>query len=107
MGHNIPTLFENMINQTLLSVPVFALYLPGDASERGELVFGGIDVSHCADAFVDVPLISDELWEVSLDTVTFGGSAVISSAQKALFASGSSFMGSNRCCLDTCQTDWS
>jgi saccharopepsin len=90
--YNIPTPFEAMIDQKLIDEPVFAFYLQEDASEQGELVFGGIDKSHYTGDLVDVPLISETYWEVSLDAMKFGGDAVISSPQKAIIDSGTSLL---------------
>merc|ERR1711988_318492 len=90
--YNIPTPFEAMIDQKLISQPVFAFYLQEDASQQGELVFGGIDHSHYTGELVDVPLISETYWEVSLDAMKFGGSPVISSPQKAIIDSGTSLL---------------
>merc|ERR1719379_2518825 len=89
--YNIPTPFEAMIDQKLIDEPVFAFYLPDDASEHGELVFGGIDNSHYTGELVDVPLISETYWEVSLDAMKFGEKAVGSSA-KAIIDSGTSLL---------------
>merc|ERR1712217_789199 len=53
--YNIPTPFESMIDQKLISEPVFAFYLQADASQQGELAFGGIDKNHYTGDLVDVP----------------------------------------------------
>jgi len=90
--YQIPTPFEAMIDQKLIDEPVFAFYLQQDASATGELVFGGIDKSHYTGTLVDVPLTSESYWEVSLDALSFGGSPVISSAQKAIIDSGTSLL---------------
>merc|ERR1711981_1502167 len=84
--------FKSMIDQKLISEPVFAFYLQEDATQQGELVFGGIDKNHYTGDLVDVPLISESYWEVSLDAMKFGGSAVISSPQKAIIDSGTSLL---------------
>jgi len=90
--YQIPTPFEAMIDQKLIDEPVFAFYLQQDASGTGELVFGGVDKSHYTGTLVDVPLTSETYWEVSLDAMSFGGSPVISSAQKAIIDSGTSLL---------------
>jgi len=90
--YQIPTPFEAMIEQKLIDEPVFAFYLQQDASQQGELLFGGIDKSHYTRELVDVPLTSETYWEVSLDAMTFGGKPVISSAQKAIIDSGTSLL---------------
>jgi len=81
-----------MIEQKLIDEPVFAFYLQQDASQQGELVFGGIDKSHYTGELVDVPLTSETYWQVSLDAMTFGGKPVISSSQKAIIDSGTSLL---------------
>jgi len=90
--YQIPTPFEAMIDQKLIDEPVFAFYLQQDASQQGELLFGGVDKSHYTGEFVDVPLTSETYWEVSLDAMAFGGKPVISSAQKAIIDSGTSLL---------------
>jgi len=90
--YNIPTPFEAMIDQKLIDEPVFAFYLQSDASQQGELVFGGIDHSHYTGELVDVPLTSETYWEVSLDAMKYGDSSVVSSAQKAIIDSGTSLL---------------
>merc|ERR1719440_608920 len=81
-----------MITQKLVDEPVFAFYLQSDASAQGELTFGGIDKSHFTGELVDVPLTSESYWEVSLDSMDFGGSSIVSSAQKAIIDSGTSLL---------------
>merc|ERR1719329_808863 len=90
--YNIPTPFEAMIDQKLIDESVFAFYLQSDASQQGELVFGGIDHSHYTGELVDVPLTSETYWEVSLDAMKYGDSSVVSSAQKAIIDSGTSLL---------------
>jgi hypothetical protein len=89
--YNIPTPFEAMIDHKLIDEPVFSFYLPSDASQEGELVFGGIDKSHYTGELQDVPLTSETYWEVSLDAMSFNGSSVVSK-QKAIIDSGTSLL---------------
>merc|ERR1711904_241436 len=70
----------------------FAFYLQDDASKMGELLFGDIDKSHFTGELVDVPLISETYWEVSLDAMKYGSDAVISSKQNAIVDSGTSLL---------------
>merc|ERR1712217_634 len=90
--YQIPTPFESMIDQGLIKEPVFAFYLQEDASQTGELVFGGIDKSHYTGELVDVPLTSETYWAVSLDSMKYGGSSVVSSPMKAIIDSGTSLL---------------
>jgi len=89
--YNIPTPFEAMIDQKLISEPVFGFYLPKDASQKGELVLGGIDKSHYTGDFVKVPLTSETYWEVALDGLKYGDSSLVSN-QKAIIDSGTSLL---------------
>jgi len=97
--YNIPTPFEAMIDQKLISESVFAFYLPDDAAQQGELVFGGVDKSHYSGDLVNVPLISETYWEVSLDAMTFGGSSVVTN-QKAIIDSGTSLLAGPKASVD-------
>merc|ERR1712050_804152 len=81
-----------MIDQKLIDEPVFAFYLQKDASQKGELVLGGIDKSHYTGELVDVPLTSETYWAVSLDAMKYGGSSVVSSPMKAIIDSGTSLL---------------
>ncbi len=49
---------------------VFAFYLPSDASQDGDLVFGGINKNRYTGYLVDVPLTSETQSDVSLDAMT-------------------------------------
>merc|ERR1712118_373101 len=90
--YHIPTPFEQMISQKLISEPVFAFYLSDDASAKGELILGGVDKSHYTGDLVTVPLTSESYWEVSLDGLKFGDSAIVSSSMKAIIDSGTSML---------------
>merc|ERR1719440_1773613 len=90
--YQIPTPFESMIDQKLISEPVFAFYLPDDAGAQGELVLGGIDKSHYTGELVSVPLTNETYWEVSLDGLKFGDTAIVSSSMKAIIDSGTSLL---------------
>jgi len=90
--YQVPTPFETMISQKLIDEPVFAFYLPNDGAKQGELVFGGIDKSHYVGELVDVPLISETYWEVSMDAMSFGSASVVTSSTKAIIDSGTSLL---------------
>lgn len=88
--YGIPTPFEAMIDQGLISEPVFAFYLQEDPSLDGELVIGAIDENHFTGDLVDVPLTNETYWEVSLDGIAVGGKVV--GSQKAIVDSGTSLI---------------
>merc|ERR1719238_1295691 len=81
-----------MIDQKLIDEPVFSFYLQNDASQTGELVLGGIDKSHYTGELVSVPLTNETYWEVSLDGLKFGDSAIVTSSMKAIIDSGTSLL---------------
>jgi len=90
--YHIPTPFEQMVSQKLISEPVFAFYLPADASAKGELILGGVDKSHYTGELVTVPLTNETYWEVSLDGLKFGDSAIVTDSMKAIIDSGTSLL---------------
>jgi hypothetical protein len=89
--YNIPTAFEMMIDQKLIEEPVFGFYLQGDATKDGELSFGGADTSKFTGEMQYVPLINETYWQVSLDSLSFGGES-LSTGVKAIVDSGTSLL---------------
>ncbi|CAF9942737.1 MAG: Vacuolar protease A [Alectoria fallacina] len=66
--------FYNMINQGLLSEPVFAFYF-GNASREGdeaEMTLGGTNSDHYSGDLVELPLRRNITWETDFDSITFG-----------------------------------
>lgn len=88
---NIPTVFQNMIEQKLVDEPVFAFYLSDDPSVAGELDFGGIDSNHFNGSITYVPVSSQTYWEVKLDGIYLGDKAV-TQVTKAIVDSGTSVL---------------
>jgi len=70
--NKIPPPFYSMIDQGLLDEPVFAFYL-GDTSDESEAIFGGIDDSHYTGKLTTIPVRRKAYWEVTLDSISFGG----------------------------------
>jgi len=70
--NKIPPPFYAMVDQKLIDEPVFAFYL-GDTSDESEAIFGGIDDSHYTGKLTTIPLRRKAYWEVTLDSLTFGG----------------------------------
>jgi len=70
--NKIPPPFYSMVDQKLIDEPVFAFYL-GDTSDESEAIFGGIDDSHYTGKLTTIPLRRKAYWEVTLDSLTFGG----------------------------------
>lgn len=70
--NKIPPPFYSAVDQGLLDEPVFAFYL-GDTNAESEAIFGGIDESHYTGKLTTIPLRRKAYWEVTLDSITFGG----------------------------------
>jgi len=64
--------FYNMVNQKLISDPVFSFRLGDSEEDGGEAVFGGIDPHAYTGKITYVPLRRKGYWEVELEKVKFG-----------------------------------
>ena len=78
---NLSTPFENMLEQKLLSRPIFSFHL-SSRPERpleygGELLLGEIDPSHYQGELTYVPLVRAANWQFQLDGVALAGRADI------------------------------
>jgi len=70
--NKIPPPFYRAVDEGLLDEPVFAFYL-GDTNDESEAIFGGIDETHYTGKLTTIPLRRKAYWEVTLDSITFGG----------------------------------
>lgn len=89
--NSVPTVFENIVNQGLVSSSVFAFYLGNSRSDRGELVLGGTDPAHYTGDFSYVPLKFATYWQIELGSVVVDGKTYDSNA-KAIVDSGTSIL---------------
>ncbi|KAF8508679.1 aspartic peptidase A1 [Hysterangium stoloniferum] len=64
--------FYNMVQQKLVSEPVFSFRLGNSEADGGEAVFGGIDSNHFKGDIHYVPVRRKAYWEVELESVKFG-----------------------------------
>mmetsp|Transcript_12389 Transcript_12389/g.23900 ORF Transcript_12389/g.23900 Transcript_12389/m.23900 type:complete len:485 (+) Transcript_12389:13-1467(+) len=80
MGLAFPTIavdgvmpvFQNMVKQKKVDMPVFAFYLNRHAKD-GELTFGGTDETHYSGPISWIPLSNETYWEFALDDVAVEG----------------------------------
>jgi saccharopepsin len=70
--NKIPSLLTNFIDQKLIDEPVFSFYLT-DAEGQSEAIFGGIDETKFKGKLTTLPVRRKAYWEVTLDSITFGG----------------------------------
>jgi hypothetical protein len=65
----IPTFFQNLIAQNLISDPSFSFYISDTSSA---IVLGGVDPKFAASEFVYFPIINDGYWSVNADSLDIG-----------------------------------
>ncbi|XP_025265026.1 aspartic proteinase A3-like [Camponotus floridanus] len=68
----ITPVFDNMIQQGLVSSRIYSFYLnrnPNSANLGGKLTFGGSDPAYYEGNFTYVPLIYIGLWEITIDSI--------------------------------------
>jgi saccharopepsin len=70
--NKIPSFLTNIIEQDLVDEPVFSFYLADTAGES-EAIFGGIDKTKYTGKMTTIPVRRKAYWEVTLDSLTFGG----------------------------------
>ena len=83
--------FYNMINQKLISNPVFTMKL-GAAPEGGDITFGSINPSHYKGDINWAPVVRKAYWEVSMGSVSIGGSKLEMKSTSAAIDSGTSLI---------------
>lgn len=90
---DVVTPFQNMLNQKLVSEPVFSFYLnrDQDKSPGGEIIFGGIDHNYIQGEITYTPVTHEAYWQFKMNGVSMGGGA------------NSSLPNSVNVCEDGCQ----
>lgn len=68
---NVATPFQNMLDQKIVSEPVFSFYLNRDQykSAGGEIIFGGIDKNYIAGNITYTPVTHQAYWQFEMDGV--------------------------------------
>jgi len=89
--YGIPTVFQMMLDQKLISDAIFAFYLSSTSGQDGVLTLGGTDPNHYQGSLFWVPLVSETYWEVKLDSLRLGGKNV-SAAPYAVLDTGTSIL---------------
>lgn len=91
--NKVPTAFENLVSQGLITNAEFAFYLGNSALDKGELTLGGTDPAHYSGSITYVPLLAATYWEITLDDLTVSGQSFVGSGEsKAIVDSGTSIL---------------
>ncbi|KAJ0045101.1 hypothetical protein Pint_04087 [Pistacia integerrima] len=74
VGHAVPVWY-NMVNQGLVSEPVFSFWFNRNADEEegGEIVFGGMDPNHYKGEHTYVPVSQKGYWQFDMGDVLIDG----------------------------------
>ncbi|TFK02299.1 transmembrane protein 181 [Platysternon megacephalum] len=65
--------FDNMMNEGLLSQDLFSVYLSSDNKRGSFVMFGGIDSSYSSGSLNWIPLSSETYWQITMDSITMNG----------------------------------
>ncbi|KAM7053541.1 cathepsin E [Molossus nigricans] len=77
----VTPVFDNMMAQNLVDVPMFSVYMSSDpeGGSESELIFGGYDHSHFSGSLNWVPVTKQGYWQIALDTIQVGGAVMFCS----------------------------
>jgi len=81
---NVPTVFGQLVQEKLVTSPVFAFYLPSTSGAIGELTIGGIDSKHYTGTLSYVPLSHETYWQINLGGITVNGKSATTATQAVL-----------------------
>lgn len=89
--YGIPTVFTSMVQQGLVSQPVFSFYLSNGDGTQGELTLGGYDSNHFVGPLTWLPVTSETYWETELRGLTIAGMSM-TKVSKAIVDTGTSVL---------------
>ncbi|XP_030192894.1 pepsin A-like [Gadus morhua] len=73
---NVVPVFDMMVQQNLVSQPLFSVYLSSHSQEGSVVVFGGIEENYYTGQITWIPLTSATYWQIKMDSVTINGNPV-------------------------------
>jgi len=83
--------FQKLVDEKIITNPVFAFYLGSTDGPTGELTLGGTDPSHYTGQLTWVPLNATTYWQLGLNSITVSGKS-ITTASKVIIDSGTSLL---------------
>jgi len=91
--NDVPTAFQNVYEQGLVSENLFSFYLGNSRSDKGELLLGGINSDHYTGELAWVDLLAATYWEITMSDVQVDGTSFApSSSMKAIVDTGTSLL---------------
>ncbi|MBN3292477.1 PEPA protein, partial [Polypterus senegalus] len=85
--------FDNMMDQGLVSEDLFSFYLSPDGKSGSEVLFGGIDTSHYTGNINWIRLSSQTYWQITVSSITINGKPVACAKScQAIVDTGTSFL---------------
>ncbi|KAF6074275.1 cathepsin E [Phyllostomus discolor] len=91
----VTPVFDNMMAQNLVDVPMFSVYMSSDPEGRAgsELTFGGYDHSHFSGSLNWVPVTKQGYWQIALDSIQVGSTVMFcSDGCQAIVDTGTSLL---------------
>ncbi|XP_065611854.1 pepsin A [Cyrtonyx montezumae] len=68
--------FDNMMDQDLVAMDLFSVYLSKNGESGSFVLFGGIDPSYTTNGIYWVPLSAETYWQITMDKVTVGRKSI-------------------------------
>ncbi|XP_071652807.1 lysosomal aspartic protease-like [Temnothorax longispinosus] len=89
-----PTVFQNMINQHVVSQPIFSFYLNRNQADviGGELILGGTNSSHYEGKFTYVNVTIKKYWQITMDKIQVKNYTSCSEGCQAVVDTGASMI---------------
>uniref|UniRef100_A0A452HSM2 pepsin A n=1 Tax=Gopherus agassizii TaxID=38772 RepID=A0A452HSM2_9SAUR len=85
--------FDNMMNEGLVSQDLFSVYLSSDEQSGSFVMFGGIDSSYYSGSLNWIPLSAETYWEITMDSITINGETIACSGGcQAIIDTGTSLL---------------
>jgi len=93
-SEQVPTPFETMVSQGVVSDSVFSFYLntAADGTAGGELTLGGINTDHYTGDITYVPVTQQQYWNVGLDGAFVGDKQATISTNSAAIDTGTTLI---------------